>query len=86
MISVARNVWQQADAGSPATAARRYDYGQHGAAAERPPGQAARPVDALKQRRVRVLDAGGVDVRRDGLLGPVVGRHVVPLAAFLVQP
>ena len=88
MIPVARNVWQHVDAGSPAAAARRLNHRQHGPAHERPTAQPARPVDALKQRRLRVVvvEARGVEIRLDGLLGPVVGRHVVALAALLVQP
>ena len=86
VMPVARNVWQHVDAGSPAAAARRLDHGQHGPARERPRAQLARPVDALKQRRLRVLAAAGGEIRLDRLLGSVVRRHVVPLAALLVQP
>ena len=59
VMPVARNVWQHVDAGSPAADARRLNHGQHGPAPERPPAQTAGPVDALKQRRLHVLDAAG---------------------------
>ena len=58
------------------------DHGQHGAAPQRPPRQPVGPVDALKQGRLRVVEAGGVDVRRDGLLDPVVGRTSWRLSPF----
>ena len=46
-----------------------------------------RPVDALKTTaRLRVLDPAGDQIRIHGGLGTVMGRHVVPLAALLVQP
>ena len=62
------------------------DHRQHHAPRQRPTAQAARPVDALKQRRLRVLNPAGDPIRIHGGLGPVMGRHVVPLAALLVQP
>ena len=71
VIPVARHVWQQVDARQPRGRRPALDHGQHGAAPQRPPRQPPGPVDALKQRRRRVLDAAGVDVRRDSLLGPV---------------
>ena len=62
------------------------DHRQDGAARQRPPAQPAGPIDALKQRRLRVLEAAGVEIRLDRLLGPVMGRHVVALPALLVKP
>ena len=47
-----------------------------------PPAQPPRPVHALEERRPRVLEAGGGDVRLDRLLGPVVGRDVVAFPPF----
>ena len=47
------------------------DHRQHDAARQRPTAQPARPVDALKQRGLRFLEAGGGDVRLERLLGPV---------------
>ena len=87
-MPVARNVWQHVVAGNPAAAARRLIIAS---TTRRPSGRPlsppARPVDALKQRRLRVVvDAAGGQIRLDRLLGPVVRRHVVALAALLVQP
>ena len=62
------------------------DHRQHHAPRQRPAAQAPRPVDALKQRRLRLLDPAGGQIRVDGGLGPVMGRHVVPLAPLLLQP
>ena len=49
------------------------------------PRQSARAIDALKQWHLRVLDGGRVEIRRERVLGPVMGRHVVPLPAFLME-
>ena len=62
------------------------DHRQHRPPPERPPAQPPRPVDALEQRRLRVLEAVGVEIRLNRLRGPVVGRHGVPLPALLAQP
>ena len=62
------------------------DHRQHHAPRQRPAAQPPRPVDALKQRRLRLLDPAGDQIRFDRRLGPVMGRHVVPLAPLLVQP
>ena len=89
VMPVARNVWQHVDAGSPAATVPPLDHRQHCPAPERTPAQPAqpaRPVDALKQRRLRVVDTAGGQVHLDRLLGPVVRRHGVALAALLVQP
>ena len=59
----------------PRRAGKRHDHGQDGAARQRSPTQAARPVDALKQGRLRVLKAAGGEIRLEGLLSPVVGRQ-----------
>ena len=53
VIPVARNVWQQVEGGSPATAARRLIIGQHHPPRQRPP---PRPVHALEQRLPPVLE------------------------------
>ena len=47
------------------------DLRQHRPAPERPPAQPARST-LLKQRRLRVVDAAGGQIRLDRLLGPVV--------------
>ena len=62
------------------------DHRQHHATRQRPAAQAARPVDALEQRRLRLIDPAGDQIRIHGGLGAVMGRHVVPLAALLLQP
>ena len=61
------------------------DHGQHGGARQRPTAQPVGPVNALKQRCLRILNAAGGDIRLESFLGPVVGRHVVALAALLVE-
>ena len=53
----------------------------------------ARPVSrrafgsmVWKERHLRLLDPARLNVGVEGRYGPVVGRHVVPLPALLVEP
>ena len=62
------------------------DHRQDDTPRQGPPGQLTRPIDTLKQRRFRVPDGGGAEIRREGVLGAMMGRHVVPLPALFVEP
>ena len=85
-MAVARNVWQHVDAGTPAAAARRLIIDSTTRRVSDRPLSRARPVHALKQRRLRVLDPADDQLRIHGGLGPVMGRSVMTLAALLVPP
>jgi hypothetical protein len=62
------------------------DHRQDLAPGERPSGELARPVNALKERHLRVGQPAGLQVRVHVSLREMVRRHVVALAALLVQP
>ena len=84
-MPVARNEWQHVEAANPLAAAP-LDHRQHRPPSQRLTAQPPRTVHALKEGCPRVLGAARGDVRFERLPGPVVDRHVVALAALLVQP
>ena len=56
-------------------------------ALERPSRQlATRRGQALEDRRLRLLEPGGLDVVVEGRDRPVVGTNIVALPALLVEP
>src|SRR5688572_27242482 len=61
------------------------DHGQHLPPFERALRQATRPVDTLKERRLRVLERRRREIRLEVRLGAVMRRHLVPLPALLMQ-
>ena len=72
-----RAVGQQVDGGRSAAAARRLIHRQNETPRQRPARQPPpRRIDALEERRLRLVEPGR----------PMVGRDVVPLAALLMEP
>ena len=86
VIPVARNVWQARRRRQPRRHRPPLDHRQHHPPPRRSTAQPPRTVHALEERRPGIVEAARGDVRLERLLGPVVGRHVVALAALLVQP
>ena len=87
MIPVARNVWaagrgRQIRGQGPPLDQRQDETTRQRPARQPPP----RRVDALEERRLRLLEVGRLEVVIEGLGRPMVGRDVVPLAALLVEP
>ncbi len=74
MIPVVRNVWQQVDGGSPRGRRAPLDHGQDETPRQRPARQPPpRRVDALKERRLRLVELGRREIVIEGRGRPVVG-------------
>jgi hypothetical protein len=49
------------------------------------PGQPARPIDTLKERRLGIVELARLEVGVQVSFGEMVGRDGVPFAAFFVE-
>ena len=86
VMPVAGNVCRHVVAGKSRRLRPAPDHREPSATPERAPGQPARPVDVLNQRRVHVREGRGGDVGVERVLGPVVRWDVEALDALLGHP
>jgi hypothetical protein len=87
-MPVARKVWQPILARVPSSAARRWIMRQASDAVHRFVGQRAGATDGRTEEGAlaAVADADRLDIRVEIGLQIVVRRHLMPLAALLMQP